>query len=147
MAQFESISQEQIDKIRAFRNKTNQFAKFLGITCVESREGYAKCVLPVSDELRNPQGSVHGGVLYTLADVAAGNAASTYGIMIATQNADIYFVNAGLSLTELVAEATVLKHGKRSSVINTYVKDQDGKVLAYSTMTFASLGKPIEVDE
>lgn len=146
MAQVESLTQEQIDEIRAFRNKTNQFAQFLGITCVESREGYARCVLPVSDSLRNPQGSVHGGVLYTIADVAAANAASTYGIMIATQNADIHFLSAGLSLTEVSAEATVIKHGKRSAVITIYVKDQDGKVLAYSTMTFASLGKPIVIE-
>lgn len=135
------------EEIRVYRNQTNRFAQYLGITCTEIREGYAKAVLPIKDELRNPQGSVHGGVIYTLADVAAGNAASSYGTMIATQNSDIYFLRAGLSLTELVAEATVIKHGKRANIVQVSIQDQDGTELAVTTLNFASLGKPIEIPQ
>lgn len=70
-------------KLMAYRKEVNAFAKLLHIEAMELREGYAKAVMPIGEELRNPQGAVHGGVLYTLADVAGGSAAASHGEWIA----------------------------------------------------------------
>ena len=127
-----------------YRNEMNPFAKMLHMETVEMREGYAKAVMPVGDELRNPQGAVHGGVLYTLADVAGGNAAASHGEWIATLDADFHYLRPALKLTSLTAEATELKFGKRVSVYDVKVSDQNGTVLASGTFTYASLGRKIE---
>ncbi len=136
-----------LEEILNFRNKMNPFARMLHMDTVELREGYAKATMPVGDELRNPQGAVHGGVLYTLADVAGGNAAASHGEWIATMNADFHYLRPALKLTSLEAEAVELKYGKRACVYDVKVRDQDGVVLAAGTFTYASLGRKIEAAE
>lgn len=131
------------EEIRQYRNATNPFAKMLGIECVEIGDGYARTEMKVDDGLRNPQGAVHGGVYYTLADVAGANAAASSGDMVATLDSDFHFLRAGLQLNALTAVARSLKRGKRISVFFVEVSAPDGKVLASGTFTYSSLGKKI----
>lgn len=133
-------------QIMAYRNQVNAFARLLNIETVEMREGYAKAVMPIGDELRNPQGAVHGGVLYTIADVAGGNAAASHGEWIATVDSDFHFLRAGIDLASLTATATELKYGRRVSVYHVEVADQNGTVLGIGTFTYTSLGKAIETN-
>ncbi len=135
------------EAILKFRNEMNPFARMLNIDATELREGYARASMPVSRKLMNPQGAVHGGVLYTLADVAGGNAAASYGEWIATLDADFHYLRPGLNLTSLTAEAVELKHGKRVSVYDVKVSDQNGTVLAAGTFTFSSLGRKIAMSD
>lgn len=135
------------EAILKFRNEMNPFAQMLNIDATELREGYARASMPVSRKLMNPQGAVHGGVLYTLADVAGGNAAASYGEWIATLDADFHYLRPGLNPTSLMAEAVELKHGKRISVYDVKVSDQNGTVLAAGTFTFSSLGRKIAMSD
>lgn len=118
------------------RNETNYFAKENGIEIVELSEGYAKISMQVAQKHLNPIGSVHGGCLYTIADVAAGAAAFSYGQPATTVNADIHYLRAGLNTTTVYGEAHVLKQGKRIIVLQTTVSDQDGNLLASGTFTY-----------
>jgi acyl-CoA thioesterase len=47
------------------------FWEFLGIEIVEMRHGYGKLIIRAGENLTNPYGYTHGGVLSTLADSAA----------------------------------------------------------------------------
>jgi acyl-CoA thioesterase len=47
------------------------FWEFLGIKIVEMRPGYGKLTIHTDENLTNPYGYTHGGVLSTLADSAA----------------------------------------------------------------------------
>lgn len=136
-----------LEEIRDYRNKSNPFGVMLHAETVELALGYAKAVMPITDEMRNPQGAIHGGVLYTLADLAGGNAAASHGEWIATVDADMHYLRPALNLTGLVAEAREVKYGRRISVYSVEVGDQDGNVLAVGTFTFASLGRKIEKGE
>ena len=136
-----------LEEIRDYRNKSNPFGVMLHAETVELALGYAKAVMPITDEMRNPQGAIHGGVLYTLADLAGGNAAASHGEWIATVDADMHYLRPALNLTGLVAEAREVKYGRRISVYSVEVSDQDGNVLAVGTVTFASLGRKIEKGE
>lgn len=127
------------------RNDTNPFARSLQIQCVEMDEGYARAEMPVSEQVLNPHGSVHGGVLFTLADVAGGSACASYGYAIATLDADFHYLRPGIGLTRLSASAHVLKRGKRICVFDVRVSDQDGTLLAAGTFTYSFLGDPIEL--
>ena len=134
-------------KILAHRNSTNAFSRLLHIETVEMTAGYARAVMPIQDNLLNPQGAVHGGVVYTIADIAGGNAAASHGEWIATMCADFHYLRPGLNVTTLTAVAHEVKYGKRASVCNVEVADQDGTVLACGIFTFSRLGKPILEDE
>lgn len=133
------------DKIKTFRNTCAGFPRYMRVETTELAEGYAKAVMPVWDELRNPQGAVHGGVLHILADEAASSAAISHGQWVATISSDFHFLRAGLDTSCLTAVARELKFGKRACVYSVEVTDQDGTVLACGTFTVAMLGRPIEV--
>ncbi|WP_455034633.1 PaaI family thioesterase, partial [Lachnoanaerobaculum gingivalis] len=72
------------EKLRLYRNIKNNFANLLDIKLSEISEGYAKAEMDVKTELLNPIGSLHGGCLYTIADIAGGAAASSYGVHVTT---------------------------------------------------------------
>lgn len=48
----------------------NTYAKTIGLEMLELREGYAEGRIPVKEESKNPLGTMHGGCLYSLADIA-----------------------------------------------------------------------------
>lgn len=131
------------DKIKEFRNTCTGFPRFMRVETTELREGYAKAVMPVREELLNPQGAVHGGVLHILADEAASSAAISHGQWVATICSDFHYLRPGLNTTALAAEAVEVKFGKRACVYNVKVTDQDGTELACGTFTVTMLGKNI----
>lgn len=132
--------------VMRFRNKNNTFARLLGIDITELTLGHSKSHMVVSDKLRNPQGSIHGGVIYTIADVTGGNAASSYGEKVATLDSDFHYLRPALKLESLTAEAVEIKHGRHVSVYDVKVTDQDGTVLAAGIFSYSSLGMPIETE-
>lgn len=132
------------EKLIKIRNATNYFANMMDLRIVEIKKGYARTVIdPVTKTHLNPINSIHGGCLFTIGDVTAGSAASSYGVQVTTLNSTFNFLRPGLHTTKLIGEATKLKHGKNISVYTVEIKDQDDTVLAEGTFTFASLGKPI----
>ncbi len=134
-------------KLMVLRNKKNAFAGVVGIKLTEIREGYARAELAVNEHHLNPIGSVHGGCLYTLADMAGGAAATSHGYAATTLNSDIHYLNAGIHTTYLYAEAKEIKHGKKTMVYEIHITDQNQKLLAAATFTFMSLGIPIKIED
>ena len=133
------------DKIKTFRNTCAGFPRFMQVETTELGEGCATAIMPVWEELCNPQGAVHGGVLHTLADEAVSSAAISHGQWVATISSDFHYLRAGLNTTALTAQAREVKYGKRACVYSVEVTDQDGTVLACGTFTVAMLGKAIEL--
>ncbi len=129
------------EEVMEYRNKTNAFGKMIGISTTEIRDGYAKAEIFVGKEFINPQGALHGGVAYTLADIAGGSAASgKSGMKVATLDANFHYLRAGLNTTHLTAEAVEIKYGRRAMVYDIKVKDQDDIILAQGIFTYMSLG-------
>lgn len=118
----------------------NPFADLMDLKITEVREGYAKAEIEVTEKHLNPIGTVHGGCLYTLADVTAGSAAASHGNIAPTLDSNLHFLNAGMNTTHLTAEAHELKYGKRAMVYEVSIYDQNGVVLAFGTFTFMSIG-------
>ena len=128
------------EKIIEKRNEANVFAKKLGNRLTELSLGYAVAEADVDETSLNPQQVVHGGLLYTLADVAGGGASCTHGYYVATANANFHYLRAGINTKKLIATATEVKAGHTIMVYEIDVKDQDGNELAKGLFTFVSLG-------
>lgn len=135
-----------LEEYMAYRNEHNEYASFMGIRTTEMKEGYARGELPVRKEFTNAIGSIHGGCLFSLADTIGGSAASSYGIRATTLSSDFHYLSPGIGVDKLYAEAIEIKNGKRISVYDVSVTDENGKLLAKGNFTFYKMGVPLLPD-
>src|SRR6185295_8633001 len=50
------------------------FGRLIGLSFTARANGYSRCILRVSENLFNPNGVLHGGVVYSMADTGMGGA-------------------------------------------------------------------------
>ena len=99
-------------------------------------EGTGRVVVDAGDEHLNPHGTVHGGLLATMLDVAMGTAvATTGGESPVTVSLAITYLEPGQP-GRLVATAKVRKRGKRLIVVEGQVEQGDD-VVADALATFS----------
>ena len=121
--------------------------QMLGIRMVNVEEGYALCEMQVQEGFLNPNDSVHGGVIFTLADVAAGFAAHSYGMRCATMDSTISYLAPAIQSKTLYGEAKEIKRGKTVLVYDVWVTDDTKQLIAKSTITYFNLGVPVPETE
>jgi acyl-CoA thioesterase len=131
------------EKVRVERNKATKFANHLGIEMVELREGYARGEVVVQDYFENMVHSLHGGIIYTLADAAGGAATACHGKAMTTINSDFHYLNAGINVKKLIAIGKMVKEGKRIGVVEVEVYNDTEKLLAKGTFTYYFLEQDI----
>jgi len=99
-------------------------------------EGTGRVVLDAGDDHLNPHGTVHGGVLATMLDVAMGTAVATAGgDSPVTVSLTVTYLEPGRP-GRLEATAKVRKRGKRLLVVEGQV-EQEGDVVADALATFS----------
>ena len=107
----------------------DEFARQNGIEIIDIREGYARTQVRIEPLHLNASGSVQGGVLFTLADLAFAAATNSHGTLTVTTTANITFVrgaNAGL----ITAEAQELVNHRHLPFCEVRVTDESGNLLA-----------------
>ncbi len=102
----------------------------LGVQLLEVREGYCRASLTVAPHMRNFQGNPHGGVVFSLADVAFGVACNSYGIPAVALSMTVSYLGTVAPGARLVAEATVRKQGRRAGFYEVSVTTDDGVPVA-----------------
>jgi len=93
--------------------------------------------LPYRNEITNGSGTVHGGILATLADTAVAFALATNfdGKMgFATADLTIHFLRRARA--DVLARARILKKGKRVNVGEVAMTDPSGREVARAMTTF-----------
>ena len=106
---------------------------------VELQVSTGKVVVDADERHLNPHGTVHGGVLATMIDVAMGSAVAegTDGTPV-TVSLTVTYLEPGRP-GRLEATAQVRKRGKRLTMVEAEVT-QDGDVVADALATFATPG-------
>lgn len=120
------------------------YSEVLGLKLLACEDGYCRAMLPIKDEFLNPLGGLHGGFMYTIADTVGGVAASRQGDgqSVTTISGTMQFYRAALNLTELYAEAKVVKDGKRVVFVDTEITSNDGTVYSKASFSFARFQLP-----
>ena len=132
------------EALKKQRNENNPFAEMLGITLTELSEGYARAEMTVLDGHTNPVGSCHGGCLYTIADVASGAAAASFGHYAVTVSSSFNYLSKADPGMRIAAEARTEKAGRSIIAIRVEVLDcGSGKLLCTSGFTYYRLEKAI----
>ncbi|HTR71601.1 MAG TPA: PaaI family thioesterase [Mycobacteriales bacterium] len=98
--------------------------------------------LAVTEGVKNSRGGLQGGLVATLVDIVAGiavNEALPAGLGAATSDLTLHFLSA-VTVGPAHAEASILRRGRRLSVVTIEVYDVGRDVLAaVSTASFATL--------
>ncbi len=113
------------------------FVSHLKILTEALGEGTARLSLPVEPHLLNSLGTVHGGVIMSLLDVALCTAARTLhpeSTGVVTIDLSTSFIGGG-SGTRLFADARVMKDGKSMTFVEAEAKNDDGSLVAKAIAT------------
>ncbi len=122
---------------------TSPFGAFLGIQMLVAEAGKSHCRIELQHHHMNNGGRVHGGVLTSLADTAAGMAVRTVrpeGSHAATTGLSIAFIRPPTGDT-LDAHAEVIHAGQRLFRTEISVFSAE-KLVARTTATFMIIHKP-----
>ena len=134
--------QVTLDFAREYQKRI-PFLQHLRIHTEALDKGSARLSVPVEKHLTNSLGSVHGGVIMSLLDVALCTAARTLhpeSVGVITISMSTSFIEAG-SGAKLYADARVLKDGRSMSFVEAEAKNEDGTLVAKAVATVRVLHK------
>ena len=135
----EKMSEAFCRKVLELNYEKGMSIEQMGVEMTDIEPGWARGELTIRDKHRNTIGSIHGGVLFFLADTVVGFAAMTRMEEVTTASASIHYMNPVLGQKKLIAEATELKAGKNLQVYDVVITTEDGRLLTKATMEYASL--------
>jgi acyl-CoA thioesterase len=123
------MDKELREKLAERLNKVGDFNKYNGITVTRLDEGYCECEAAITQNSMNPQGMIHGGLIYTLCDVVCGVAAFSLGRVALTLIASISYMRPGKG-QRLRAVGRCVKTGGTISFCRAEVFDGSGEIIA-----------------
>ena len=113
------------------------FISHLKIRTEKLGEGNATLSLPIEEQITNSFGTVHGGAIMSLLDVALCTAARSLhpdSIGVVTIDMSTSFIGGGKG-DKLVAEARVLKNGRSTIFVEGEARNGDGSLVAKAIAT------------
>ena len=99
--------------------------------------GEAEAELTLREEDRNAMGLPFGGILFNLADCAAGAAFRSLGAIGVSVTGEARFLRGSRSAEKLIARAKVRKGGKNLGFVDVSVEDESGTELAAFSFLFS----------
>lgn len=113
---------------------------FQGIELLKSEEGSAEIEigLEVTEDMMNPNGTLHGGMSYTMADICAGLGAYYLGYIVTTIQGNINYIRPHTK-GRLIAKSTLVHHGRTTIVCRADIFNEEEKLVVTGTFTMAVL--------
>lgn len=94
--------------------KNDPYAQSLGIELTKFEPGFAEATLEVQNHMVNAHGTVHGAVIYALADHAFSVACNAYGKTSFGLSTTIQFIESAKVGDKLLARASEVKRNYRT---------------------------------
>jgi len=119
------------------------FIKLVGLRIEQASGDRVVLTCPVTPDLHQPFGLVHGGVYATLAETAASVGASLWfgdrGKVVGVSNHTDFLraVRSG----ELRAEATPLSRGRTTQLWQVEITDEQGRLIAHAKVRLQNLSE------
>lgn len=123
--------------------RENTYLQELQIEILEIERGYVKGKLSVTDKVLNPYGSVHGGCLFSLADITAGLAACTYGTYASTINGDMEYILPAIHTEYIICEAKEIRQGVHVSQYEALLYDDKEQLIDRADFAFYMMNRPV----
>ncbi len=120
-----------MDQFKAFMNEAEGFNHLNGLRCTVVEEGYCEAEVEITKNSMNPQGVVHGSLLFALCDLVTGMATATTGRSMLTQAAHIHYLRPGTG-KKLTAKSRMVHNGRQTALCIGEVFDGQGRLLVTS---------------
>ena len=127
------------------RIQDDPWSRALGIDFLALGRGFCRLGLTLQPHMVNFQGYPHGGVIFSLADIAFGAACNSQGEFAVALNMTISFLTTVAAGSRLVAEAREIKQGRRAGFYQVNVTSEAGALVAQVhcvSLRVAALGVP-----
>lgn len=122
------------------------FDDLAGVELIGIKDGVGHARVKLKDESLNAIGTVHGGLLTTLADTVAGNTlARLSGRVATTVQANLNFINPVFGGDYIYGRAEIVKEGRNVSTVDTEITDDDGNLIATGRFVFFHFNKEIKM--
>jgi uncharacterized protein (TIGR00369 family) len=121
-----------------------QLFEQLGLKEVPTADGSLVMEMPVSEKVTNTAGGLQGGLIATMADVAAGQLAAReapFGNGIATTDLFVRYLRP-IKNGPARAVARILRTGRRSVIVHVDIfRGDDDELAATANVGFAAIGR------
>ena len=140
------MTSELRDKLLHFCNDNEPFLTHNYMRMTDADDGTATIVLPMQENSLNRWGGAHGGILFSLCDVATGMAImSVRQEKVVTVNASIDYLAAASAGSTLTAVGRVDRVGGKLAFCTAEIADETGKVVVRSHTVMCFTGKKLEL--
>ena len=117
-------------------NGIDYLRELLGIKVLETKDGYSKMSLKITEKHTNAHGFTHGGVLFSLADCAFAEAVN-FGVKQAVAvQVSINYLRPTVEGDVLTAEANTVSDGKTLALCSVAVKKEGKDVALFSGLAY-----------
>lgn len=116
--------------------REDRYARYLGIEVEEVEEGYARCSLTVTEDMINFLGLLHGGLVFSLADVAFSAASNSNYLPSYALDVSGSFLRSAAVGDTLVSEAKLIHTTKRTGIYTMEVRNGDDLVALFNGTVF-----------
>lgn len=131
--------------IKQFISENDRFAKHAGIELTEVAEGTASARMTVTEQHLNGVNIVHGGAIFTLADLTFAAASNSHGTVAVAINVSIAYIKA-IGRGTLFATAREVSRNPRLALYLVDITDADGDLIAtFQGMVYRKKEKLLEV--
>ncbi|MCR8928856.1 hotdog fold thioesterase [Priestia megaterium] len=127
--------------------KNDPYAQSLGIQLTKFEAGFAEAMLEVQSHMVNAYGTVHGAIIYALADHAFSLACNAYGKTSLGLSTTIQFIESAKPGDKLVARATELKRNYRTGFYRIDVLHEQNLIATMEAVSYRKDHYFIELDE
>ncbi|MCM3255453.1 hotdog fold thioesterase [Priestia aryabhattai] len=127
--------------------KNDPYAQSLGIQLTEFEAGFAEATLEVQSHMVNAYGTVHGAIIYALADHAFSLACNAYGKTSLGLSTTIQFIESAKPGDKLMARATELKRNYRTGFYRIDILHEQSLIATMDAVSYRKDHYFIELDE
>lgn len=125
------------DKIRAQAItdyiQKDAFTNYLGATLEIVKPGHCRVFLTIDEKMTNFHGMTHGGVIFSISDMAFAAACNSHGKIAVALNVSICFLKPSYPGDHLVAEAKEEHSGRRTALYSIKIFNKNtGELIAKS---------------
>ncbi|WHX41058.1 hotdog fold thioesterase [Mesobacillus sp. AQ2] len=129
------------------RVKNDPYAQSLGIQLTKFEAGFAEAVLDVQSHMVNAHGTVHGAVIYALADHAFSVACNAYGKTSVGLSTTIQFIEAVKPGERIVARATETRRNFRTGFYRIEIFHEENPVATMEAVAYRKDQYFVELDD
>ena len=142
LRQEQQLSMRQLHSLRLLQMGRLEMREYLETVAQEN----PTVELELQPDSLNCWGTPHGGVLFTMADVAAGMALLTLRQEVTfTVSSSIEYLSAAPGTGKLTAVGTVEKMGGHMGFSRTDIRDEGGQLIAALRTVMYLTGRPLEL--